>query len=332
MIQINQSRGRHGRRHGRWLGATLALAAGTAVLAGLALANRHAARRGRSATLPIDRFLQVDGVRLHYTEQGSGSPVVLLHGNGSMAEDFRLAGLTERLAERHRVIAFDRPGFGHSTRPRGRIWTFNAQADLLRQALRQLGAQRAVLVGHSSGTQAALAMALRDPAGTAALVLLSGFFFPRPRLDILLTSLFAMPGLRQGLAFATAHVFGWLVLPAFLRLVFAPSPVPARFDAAFSPAVPLRRGQVQATIADTPLMTLSAALLSRRYPALAMPVVIVAGSDDRIVASSLQSERLHRCIPGSVWRDVAGVGHMVHHNAPDAVLEAIEAAALAGGG
>src|SRR6478672_10800756 len=45
------------------------------------------------------RFLDVDGVRLHYLERGQGTPLVLLHGLGSMIDDFVLSGLYARAAE-----------------------------------------------------------------------------------------------------------------------------------------------------------------------------------------------------------------------------------------
>ena len=69
---------------------------------------------------PQGRFIDLDGVRLHYLEQGEGPSVVLLHGNVVTAEDFAYSGILDRAAERHRVIAFDRPGMGYSDRPNGR--------------------------------------------------------------------------------------------------------------------------------------------------------------------------------------------------------------------
>ena len=63
-----------------------------------------------------------------------GPPVVLLHGNVVSAEDYVWSGVLDRVAERdHRVVAFDRPGFGYSDRPHGTLWTPAAQADLLRR-------------------------------------------------------------------------------------------------------------------------------------------------------------------------------------------------------
>ena len=116
----------------------------------LALGAAYVAYRARKAERdhpPAGRFLEVDGVKLHYFERGEGSPVVLLHGNGAIATDFEGSGLIDKLAARHRVIAFDRPGFGFSERPRKRIWSPRAQAALLARALAQLEVQPAVVVG-----------------------------------------------------------------------------------------------------------------------------------------------------------------------------------------
>lgn len=56
-------------------------------------------------------------MRLHYIDRGAGRPVVLLHGNGATTEDYAISGVLDLAARNHRVIAFDRPGFGHSERP-----------------------------------------------------------------------------------------------------------------------------------------------------------------------------------------------------------------------
>jgi hypothetical protein len=68
--------------------------------------------------------IEVDGVRLHYSDRGAGQPVVLVHGNAVAGDDWNTSGVADLLLrDGHRVIAFDRPGFGHSGRPRGRAWT-----------------------------------------------------------------------------------------------------------------------------------------------------------------------------------------------------------------
>jgi alpha-beta hydrolase superfamily lysophospholipase len=112
-----------------------ALLAGAAALGAAALAVAARARAAERRHPPAGRFVAVEGVRLRYKEFGRGSPVVLIHGNGSLIEEIEASGLVERLAPAHRVILFDRPGFGYSERPRGRLWTPRAQARLIARAL-----------------------------------------------------------------------------------------------------------------------------------------------------------------------------------------------------
>jgi len=106
-----------------------------AALAAAAVVNRSLASKAERDNPPAGRFLDVNGVRLHYVERGTGDAVVLLHGNGSMIQDFESSGLIDLAAKDHRVIVFDRPGFGHSERPRSVVWTPDAQAALIKAAL-----------------------------------------------------------------------------------------------------------------------------------------------------------------------------------------------------
>src|SRR3954451_25268783 len=64
---------------------------------------------------PIGSFIECDGVRLHYLDRGdpAAPSIVLLHGNGSMIQDFTISGLVAGLARGNRVLCFDRPGFGY---------------------------------------------------------------------------------------------------------------------------------------------------------------------------------------------------------------------------
>jgi hypothetical protein len=100
-----------------------ALIAGAVALGSLAVANQAIGRRAERKHPPEGSFLVVDGVRLHYSDRGTGSPVVLIHGNAVTGDDWNTSGVAELLLHTHRVIIFDRPGFGYSERPRGRLWT-----------------------------------------------------------------------------------------------------------------------------------------------------------------------------------------------------------------
>src|SRR5688572_1495824 len=144
------------------------------VTAALALLVYGTAKAVEYRNPPIGKFLEIDGVRLHYFERGSGSPVVFLHGNATMLQDFSLSEAFASAAKQNRAIAFDRPGFGYSTRPTTRMWTPAEQADLIAKALQRLNCGPAKVVGHSWGTLVAIALAERHPALVRSLVLLSG--------------------------------------------------------------------------------------------------------------------------------------------------------------
>jgi pimeloyl-ACP methyl ester carboxylesterase len=297
------------------------MAAGAAALA---LANHLAARHAERRRRPRSKFMVVDGVRLHYIERGTGSVIVLLHGNGTMADDFEISGITDLLAKNHRVIAFDRPGFGFSERPRNRIWTAQAQADLLGAALHRLKVEHAVVVGHSWGTLVALALALRDQSRVAGLVLMAGYYFPSFRTDIALASWPAVPILGDVLRYTVSPILGRLTSPSVKRKLFAPADVSARFDQGFAVDLAVRPSQLRASAAETALMVPTAAGLAELYAHLTMPVTIIAARDDHIVDFERQALRMSKEVERSALHVVADAGHMLHHTAPDEVADIIE--------
>jgi pimeloyl-ACP methyl ester carboxylesterase len=298
-----------------------------AALGVAAVANHLVARAMERRHPPRGRFVEVDGVRLHYLDEGHGPVVVLLHGNGAMAQDFAISDVMRLLARGHRVLAFDRPGFGHSTRPHGRFWSAEAQADLIQRALAKLGIGPAVILGHSWASLVALSIALNHPERVSGLVLLSGYYRPSLRGDVVPFSLAAIPVLGDILRYTLSPPLGWLIHHRAFRNLFAPSPVPARFEAEFPVGLSLRPSQLKATAADTALMIPAAARHAPRYRELSLPVTILAGRGDRMVDFERQARWLHRRIPHSRLEAVEGGGHMLHHIEPRRVAAAIEGVA-----
>src|SRR5689334_14223505 len=230
-----------------WQEALLACAA---LLPILAIINYVIARQAERRHPPASSFLEVDGVRLHYSDRGEGLPVLLIHGNAVTGDDYNTSGVAERLIANYRVIIFDRPGFGYSERPRWQFWTAVAQAELLHKAATQLGIERPVVVGHSWGTLVALAFALRHRSDTAGLVLLSGYYFPNFRLDALLIAVGAIPFLGDVLRYTISPLFGWLMMPLTKRVMFAPASMTERFKAEYAAGMALRPWQIRATVVD----------------------------------------------------------------------------------
>jgi pimeloyl-ACP methyl ester carboxylesterase len=310
---------------GRLLGGVAAVSLMTS-----ALAIRRRVRAAEAAHPPVGQFIEVDGVRLHYVVRGQGQPLLLLHGNLTMIQDLELAGLIDRAAERYQVIAFDRPGFGYSERPRTTVWTPRAQAALLSKALRQLGVQRPVVAGHSFGALVALCMALDFPREIRSLVLLSGYYFPTPRADTFYLSAPAVPVIGDLLRHTVSPWLFRLLWPGIVARLFSPAPVCPTFRA-FPTWMALRPSQLRSVGADSALMIPAVAALRSRYPELSLPVVILAGTDDRHVDTGWHSVRLHRLIADSELTLVPGAGHMVQHTDLDEVMAAIDAAASAPG-
>jgi len=300
----------------------LPIAAGVVVAAvASALLNQWLAQKAERRNPPTGRFITVEGVRLHYVERGTGTPLVLLHGNGTMIEDFQSSGLIDLAAEKYRVIAFDRPGFGHSDRPRSTIWTPEAQADLIATALKKIGVPPAIILGHSWGTMVALAFALKYPEDVQALVLASGYYYPTARADVAILAPPAIPLIGDLLSHTLSPLLSRLMWPLLLRKIFGPSSIPEKFKR-FPEEMAVRPSQIRASAAESALMIPSAHNLERHYQHLQMPVAIVAGAEDRVVESQ-QSAHLHRDIPHSTLRCVPGTGHMVHQTATQEIMTAI---------
>jgi pimeloyl-ACP methyl ester carboxylesterase len=298
------------------------------VLLGTAFLNRQLAKKAQRDNPPVGKFLDVDGVRLHYVERGAGRPLVLFHGNGSMIQDFESSGLIELASKNYRVIVFDRPGYGHSDRPRNVIWTPKAQADLFFTALERLGVQSALVLGHSWGASVAVSLALKHPQFVEALVLASGYYFPTPRADFVAMSTPAIPGVGDVLSYTVSPLVSRMVWPLLLKVMFGPRAIPTKF-AGFPKAMAVRPSQIRASAEESALMIPNAIASSGEYENLKMPVIIIAGVDDRLINTDQQSGRLHDEVVHSKMHRVPETGHMVHQTATSSVMSAIDEAAAA---
>ncbi len=113
-----------------------------------------------------ERFVEADGFEIRYMEAGDGPPLVCLHGAGGL----RLSRGHELLAERHRVIAFETPGFGASP-VNQRSASMMELAATMGTASSALGLERFSLWGISFGGKLALSLAVQAPERLEALVL-----------------------------------------------------------------------------------------------------------------------------------------------------------------
>ena len=138
------------------------------VAAGL-LFNRHN-RLNRPGAVHQAEWLSAGDAKVRAVVAGKGEPtLVLIHGFGDHLMTWR--AVVDRLATRHRVIAFDLPGIGVSEKPYAQ-YTLDAMTDRVRGLLADLPGPL-ILVGHSMGGQIALNVALTDSTRIGALVLIA---------------------------------------------------------------------------------------------------------------------------------------------------------------
>src|SRR5262249_49891250 len=123
----------------------------------------------KERTRPMSRA-SLDGVELEYEVRGIGEPVVLVHA-GVFAGWYKPLLNELALADRYRVLTYNPVGYAGSSRVAGSV-SIAQQAAHLRALMRHLGIQRAHLVGHSSGGNIILQLALDAPEMVGSLAVL----------------------------------------------------------------------------------------------------------------------------------------------------------------
>ncbi|MEO1328578.1 MAG: alpha/beta hydrolase [Pseudomonadota bacterium] len=254
-----------------------------------------------------------------------GEAVILIHGAGLDHRDWTF-GFIQAVDPSRRVIAFDRPGFGGSGRPRLSGALPATQARLLRLATSALGVRRAVLVGHSWGGAVAMAWALQDPDGVAGVVSLAGAVAPwslassiahgRRMREAARTS-FSSGGVRQAALDAMAESF-------------QPAPIPEGYVAHVENRMSesaFMEGPGAAMAQDIATINGALGLQVQNYAALERPVELVYGDADRIVHASEQADVAASRLSDGRVRLLKDAGHMLHHTHRRECLAAIERAA-----
>ncbi len=272
---------------------------------------------------PEGEFAEVGGCRLRYWDRGAGTAVLLLHGTAGSLEDF--AQVFHQLTAEFRVIALDRPGHGYSQRPAGDIGTPLAQARVAHEFVKQLGVERAIVVGHSWSGALALAYALEFPAATAGVVLVEGTIYPQEVIGSSL-GLLNTPVLGPLVVCTIMPFVGPRGIRRSLERAFHPDPVPPNYLAR-AQAMWTRPGQALALAEDTKRRAETIDELSQRYGQLTVPLSLVVGTADTFIDPEGQLLRLAREIPAARLHLVPGCGHQVPQTRPEAIVDAVRALA-----
>jgi pimeloyl-ACP methyl ester carboxylesterase len=270
--------------------------------------DRPAAEVAARHATPPSRFLELDGLRVHYRDRGQGPPIVLLHGaNASL---FTWEGWARELARDHRVIALDLPGHGLTGPDPRQRYSYAQMAELVDEFAARLGLSRFTVAGNSMGGGVAWHLALAHPERIERLILVDAAGYPReePRPFALRMQSSPLGG----------RLARW-VTPRFLvaasvRQVYGD---PTRVDDALIDQYQdliLREGNREVTRRRFALPDDGA---SRRIPELRVPTLILWGGRDAWIAPHY-GERFAREIPGAQLAMFPSLGHVPQEEDPAA--------------
>ncbi|SMO79758.1 alpha/beta fold hydrolase [Melghirimyces algeriensis] len=295
------------------------------LLAGLFGYNQYQFRKAEVNFPPNGKFVTVEGIKLHYIQKGSGKPIVFLHGGVLTGNDFKKV-MEMAARQGYQAISFDRPGYGYSERPKNEEVTPIVQARLIHGALKKLGIEKPIFVGHSWSGILVLSYALSYPDDVSGIVTLGAAMYkegyPAENGDPI-SALVTTPII--GDAFLNTVLkspLGTGLAKNILKETFAPEPVPSDYREA-ALALWLRPGHFKANREDVLAFSPTAEKISSKYKTIQHPMVIVVGNDDPF-GTKEQAYRLQKDIPHAKLVILPNVAHMIPQNHPKEVMDAIQ--------
>lgn len=270
--------------------------------------------RGNAPVPPSDRFMEANGIRLHYRESGApdAPPVLLLHGITGHAGMW--VELAATLADDWRCIALDFRGYGRSSSsPTGDYDRSDHAADVAALTA-ALGLRDLTIVGHSLGGAVAMLHAAAHPEQVARLVIVecgaelpAGQRTPQADLAPLPES---FNDLDAAAAWARRLDLYRRAAPAWLETYLREGLV-QREDGRLTWRLDPRIRQRLASPARTPATPLWYLL-----PSIACPALLVRGADSRNLGLRM-AQRMLAAIPHCQFVEIPGAGHGVPWDAPE---------------
>ncbi|MBC8981978.1 alpha/beta hydrolase [Pseudomonas lurida] len=277
------------------------------------------------AAVPINgRFLEVDGERFHYCDEGKGPPLVMIHGLMGSSRNLTYA-LSGQLREHFRVITLDRPGSGYSTRHKGTAADLPAQARQVAAFINTLGLDKPLVLGHSLGGAISLALALDHPHSVSGLVLVAPLTHPQPTLPLVFWSLAVRPAwLRRWVSHTLTVPMGLLTRRSVVKGVFAPDTAPKDFATRGGGLLGMRPDNFYAASSEIAQVNDYLPDMVKRYPQLTLPISLIYGARDKVLDFRTHGQALADKVPGLKMQVVEGCGHMLPITATARVVEAVQ--------
>ncbi len=304
-----------------WVVAAGVVVGASAVLWGL---SAWMTRRIENAVPINGRFVEVDGERFHYVEEGKGPPLVMIHGLMGSSRNLTYA-LAGQLRERFRVITVDRPGSGYSTRHAGTAADLPAQARQIAAFIKTLDLDKPLVLGHSLGGAIALGLALDHPHAVSGLILVAPLTHPQRRLPLVFLSLAVRPAwLRRWVSHTLTMPVGLLTKGSVVKGVFAPDPAPDDFATRGGGLLGMRPDNFYAASTEVNLINDCLPDMVKRYPQLTLPIGLIYGARDKVLDFQKHGQALASKVPGLKLQVVEGRGHMLPITATERVAALVE--------
>lgn len=279
----------------------------------------------RAAWPYAPHHVTLDGARVHYVDEGTGAPVLLLHGTPTWSFEWR--HVIAALRGQARVVALDHLGFGLSDRPADAGYRPEDHAARFRAFVdRVMPAGRLSLVVHDFGGPIALDWALDHPERIAHLVIVNSWMWPLDR----------DPSMRWKARLAGSAAMRWMYrrLNASQRLIMPSAygdrrrltpAIHAQYLAPFPD--PDSRERVLFALAQSLFGSRAffASLWARRDRLAATDLHLVWGMRDSAFPPGMLAE-WQQAFPRAHTTAIAAAGHWPHEEAPDAVIAALRAA------
>lgn len=288
--------------------------------------NRFQVKKAERSYPPTGKFVNVEDCKLHYISAGTGDPIVFLHGGILSSRDFK--DVVPLAAEQgYHAIAFDRPGYGYSERPKHVDVTPEFQAKLIHKALKELGVNKPIiLVGHSWSGTMTLSYALQYPNDVAGIVMLGAAMYkegyPAENGDIL-SKLVTTPILGDFLLNTLLKSpFGKGLSDSMVKATFAPESAPEEYTKEVF-ALGFRPAHFRANREDVLFFPGTSKHLSKRYQEIKTPTVIAVGEKDPF-GTIEQAQRLKKDIPHATLKIIPNIGHMIPELHPKIVMDLVK--------
>ena len=267
------------------------------------------------------RFIEIDGARIHYIDEGAGPPLLLLHGNPTWS--FLYRDIVRGLSNHFRCIALDYPGFGLSGAAAGYDFLPASHAQMIEQFILRLDLTDLTVMVHDWGGPIGLGVAGRHPERFRAFVIgntCAGPVSGKPKFE-----LFA--GLAGG-------PIGWLAIRYFNAFVNLVIPVGVARRKLQPEIMAAYRGPFPTQTSRLPTFIFARAVIRSRAFLSAVesgldriqdrPALIVWG--DRDIAFQTEQRRgFEERFPHHQTVVLEGAGHFIQEDAPDEIVAAIAA-------